>query len=161
MNWQEVCNDPILRDLPYKIELNEWGQIVMSPATSRHSILQGLLIDALNRLKSDGLVFPECPIQTSKGVKVPDVVWVSSRFLSEHGDENPFSLAAEVCIEVLSPSNSLKEMEEKRELYFARGALEVWICDEQGSLRFYDCKGQIPASQIIPGITQIESPHLH
>ncbi|MDD5033929.1 MAG: Uma2 family endonuclease, partial [Methylococcaceae bacterium] len=147
--------------LPYKIELNEWGQVVMSPASSRHSILQGLLIDALNRLKDDGLVFPECPIQTSKGVKVPDVVWVSSRFLSEHTDENPFSQAAEVCIEVLSHFNSLKEMEEKRELYFARGALEVWICDERGGLLFYDCKGQIPASRIFPGIRQIESKLLH
>ena len=35
MNWQEICNDPLLRELPYKIELNEWGKIVMSPA--RHS----------------------------------------------------------------------------------------------------------------------------
>ena len=161
MNWQEVCTDPLLRDLPYKIELNEWGQIVMSPASSRHSILQGLLIDALNRLKTDGLVFPECPIQTFKGVKVPDVVWVSSRFLSEHGEENPFSLAPEICIEVLSPSNTPQEMQEKCELYFARGGLEVWICDEQGGLQFFDCKGQIPASRIFPGITQIESIHLH
>ena len=35
MNWQEICNDPLLRELPYKIELNEWGKIVMTPA--RHS----------------------------------------------------------------------------------------------------------------------------
>ncbi len=161
MNWQEVCDDPSLRDLPYKIELNEWGQIVMSPANSRHSILQGLLIDALNRLKEDGLVFPECPIQTSKGVKVPDVVWVSSQFLNEHGDETPFGKATEVCIEVLSPSNTQREMEEKRELYFARGAREVWLCDEQGGLCFYDCMGQLPASRLFPQISRIESIHLH
>ncbi len=161
MNWQEVCNDPSLRDLPYKIELNEWGQIVMSPASSRHGILQGLVIDALNRLKTDGLVFPECPIRTSKGVKVPDVVWVSNKFLSQHGDENPFSLAPEICIEVLSPFDSLKEMAEKQELYFARGALEVWICYEHGGLTFYDCKGRIPASVIFPNIMRIESTHLH
>ncbi|PZN81358.1 MAG: hypothetical protein DM484_08665 [Candidatus Methylumidiphilus alinenensis] len=161
MNWQEVCDDPTLRDLPYKIELNEWGQIVMSPATSRHSILQGLLIDVLNRLKKDGLVLPECPIQTSKGVKVPDVVWVSSLFLNEHGDETPFEKAAEVCIEVLSPSNTQQEMEEKRELYFARGAKEVWLCDEQGNLSFYDCTGPLTNSSLFPGITRIESIHLH
>ena len=161
MNWQEVCNDPILRDLPYKIELNEWGQIVMSPASSRHGILQGLLIDALNRLKKDGLVFPECPIQTSKGVKVPDVVWVSSQFLKEHADETPFSKAPEICIEVLSPSNTQQEMLEKSELYFARGTQEVWICDEQGNLSFYDCTGQLTRSRLFPEITRIESKHLH
>lgn len=32
MKWQEVCEDKALQDLPYKIELNRWGQIVMSPA---------------------------------------------------------------------------------------------------------------------------------
>ncbi|MGH8552073.1 MAG: Uma2 family endonuclease, partial [Methylococcales bacterium] len=148
MNWQEVCSDSMLRDLSYKIELNEWGKIVMSPATGRHSILQGLLIDALNRQKQGGLVFPECPTQTAKGVKVPDVVWASSRFLIDHGDENPFSQAAEVCIEVLSSSNTREEMEEKRKLYFARGAREVWLCDENGTLSFYDGTGQIASSRL-------------
>ena len=161
MNWQEVCDDPSLRDLPYKIELNEWGQIVMSRASSRHGILQGLLIEALNRLKSDGLAFPECPIQTSKGVKVADVVWISSGFLRDLGEETPFSKAAEVCVEVMSPSNSLRELEEKRELYFARGAREVWICDEQGTLTFFDCSGQIPSSQLFPSLSRIESDYLH
>jgi Uma2 family endonuclease len=161
MNWQEVCDDPSLRDLPYKIELNEWGHIVMSPASSRHGILQGLLIDALNRLKKDGLVFPECPIQTSKGVKVPDVVWASSQFLGEHADETPFSKAPEICIEVLSPSNTQQEMLEKCELYFARGTLEVWICDEQGKLSFYCLTGPLAKSRLFSALSRIDIGALH
>jgi Uma2 family endonuclease len=161
VNWQEVCDDPSLHDLPYKIELNEWGQIVMSPASSRHGILQGLLIDAINRWKKEGLVFPECPIQTSKGIKVPDVVWVSRQFLSEHGDETTFSKAAELCIEVLSPSNTPMEMDEKRELYFACGAEEVWICEEQGGLSFYDCTGPLATSRLFPDLSRIETDYLH
>ena len=39
MNWQEVCADPHLRDLPYKIELNERGQILMTPVRLYHSAL--------------------------------------------------------------------------------------------------------------------------
>ncbi len=161
MNWQEVCDDPILRDLPYKIELNEWGKIVMSPASSRHSILQGLLQDWLRSNRQEGLIFPECPIQTAKGVKVPDVVWASPAFMKEYGLISPFPRAPELCIEVMSPANSIREMEEKRELYFARGAQEVWLCDEQGGLTFYDCAGEIPASRLFPGITRIESEYLH
>jgi Uma2 family endonuclease len=161
MKWQDVCNDPVLRDLPYKIELNEWGKIVMSPATTRHSLLQGLIINALNAARRDGLVFPECPIQTSKGVKVPDIVWISDALLRQQGEETPFSHAPELCVEVLSPANSLREMEEKRELYFARGAQEVWLCDEQGALTFFDCTGKIPASRLFPGLNRIESEYLH
>jgi Uma2 family endonuclease len=161
MNWQEVCNDPLLRELPYKIELNEWGQIVMSPASSQHSFLQGLIQDALRQIRQDGFFYMECPIQTSKGVKVADVAWASDSFVRTHGRESPLQKAPELCVEVLSPSNSPAEMEEKRELYFARGAQEVWLCDEQGTLAFYDCTGLIPASRLFPGVSRIESEYLH
>ncbi len=32
MTLDEICEDPNLRDLPFKIETNQRGQIVMSPA---------------------------------------------------------------------------------------------------------------------------------
>lgn len=38
--WQEIVADPTLRDLPYKVETNTNGQIVLSPHTNRHSALQ-------------------------------------------------------------------------------------------------------------------------
>jgi len=106
MNWQEVCNDPSLRNLPYKIELNEWGQIVMSPASSRHSFMQGLIQDALRSVRKDGFIYQDCPVQTQKGVKAADVAWASSEFVRNHKHQSPLNVAPEVCIEVLSPSNS-------------------------------------------------------
>jgi hypothetical protein len=33
-HWQNVLEDKALRDLPYKIEMNAHGQIVMSPVTN-------------------------------------------------------------------------------------------------------------------------------
>ena len=41
MLWQEVCEHPALKDLPFKIELDEYGKILMSPVKVRHSALQG------------------------------------------------------------------------------------------------------------------------
>lgn len=161
MNWQEVCDDPALRGLPYKIELNEWGNIVMSPASNRHGMLQALLVEALRQAHREGMVITECSVQTSKGVKVPDVAWVSAEFLKTFGEQTPYPKAPQLCVEVLSASNSPAEMEEKRELYFARGAQEVWLCDEQGALTFFDCTGEIPASRLFPGISRIESEYLH
>jgi hypothetical protein len=40
--WQEVLADPTLQDLPYKIELNVWGKVEMSPASNRHGRLQAV-----------------------------------------------------------------------------------------------------------------------
>ncbi len=157
MNWQEICNDPLLRDLPYKIELNEWDQIIMSPTSNFHGILQAALIRAMAVAREDGVIIAECSVQTDKGVKVADVAWASSGFIREQKNATPYNKAPEICVEIASPSNSTREMEEKRGLYFANGAQEFWLCDEQGILNFYDCNGKIPASLLFPNLIRIEA----
>jgi len=39
MNWQEICEHPALRELPFKIETNQWGKIEMCPASLEFSEL--------------------------------------------------------------------------------------------------------------------------
>jgi hypothetical protein len=36
MNWQAVCADPHLRNLLFKIELNEYGQVVIGSQENSH-----------------------------------------------------------------------------------------------------------------------------
>ncbi len=36
MNWSEVIADRSLHDLPYRIEMNGYGQIVRTPISNRH-----------------------------------------------------------------------------------------------------------------------------
>ena len=43
MEWQAVIDNPLLHDLPFKIELNKWGKILMSPASNNHGRLQYLI----------------------------------------------------------------------------------------------------------------------
>ena len=38
----------------------------------------------------------------------------------------------------------------KAKLYFDAGAKEVWICDENGNMEFYDKIKQIPQSVLVP-----------
>nr|VFJ49363.1 MAG: Putative restriction endonuclease [Candidatus Kentron sp. FW] len=152
MQWSEVLEHKELQDLPFKIELNEWGNIVMSPASNRHAFIQTMLANLIDRRKKEGFVLTECSIGTSWGVKVADVIWGSDDFFSRNGLVTPYSIAPEVCIEVLSPSNTMKEMIEKKELYFARGAREVWLCKESGEMIFFDNHGEIARSGILEEI---------
>lgn len=148
MQWSEVVADPSLKNLPYKIETNEYGQIVMSPHKRIHAILQGEIEWRLRQLLPKGRTAPEFAIDTRLGTKAPDVVWYSkdqeSRLLQDQ------RLAPEICIEVLSGSNSDDEMRTKRGLYFEAGAREVWLCDEAGSMRFYVPDGECATSEIAP-----------
>ena len=146
MQWVDVLNDKTLEDLPYKIELNQWGNIEMSPATNKHSIVQSELVDLLNKKLPYGRAIVEFSIQIGKEVKVPDVVWCSKNFLKQHIKEDPCSVAPEICIEVISPSNSFAEMKRKMALYFKAGAKEVWLVDFNGKARFFNQHDEIKKS---------------
>ena len=60
MKWDEVCKDTQLQDLPYKIELNEWGNIVLSPASNRQGNLQTKIAFHLMSHLPGGTVLTEC-----------------------------------------------------------------------------------------------------
>lgn len=146
MEWAEVINNPFLKNLPFKIELNKWGQILMSPASNRHGMLQSEAVYLLRSQLPGGVVIVECSIQTSDGVKVADVAWASDEFIERNGDATPYQEAPEICVEIVSPSNSPGEMDQKIELYLAKGAREVWVCGEDGEVRHYEHRGRVEQS---------------
>ena len=150
MKWEEVCKDQQLQNLPFKIELNKWGQIVMSPVRIKHSFYQGRIQRLLESLLQTGEVMPECAIDTSDGVKVADVVWCSDERFDQIQDEVSASIAPEICIEVKSIGNTLEEMEFKKKLYFEAQAMEVWICNEQGEITFYNEQNELTQSLLVP-----------
>jgi Uma2 family endonuclease len=147
-NWTDICEDPVLQELPYKIQTDKWGNIVMSPATNEHGMYQAKIVSLLSRFMSTGVIISECSVQTSEGVKVADVAWASDTFMQRNRGSNPFLEAPELCVEILSPSNTLQEMEEKKELYFARGAQEFWVCDRSGRMTFSQNTGVLPTSRL-------------
>lgn len=147
VRWAEVVEDSALRDLPYKIELNAWGKIEMSPGSNRHGILQARLAAELSRQLSGGEVVTECSVLTQIGVRVPDVAWASSEFLDLHGEVTPFPRAPELCVEIVPPSNAEDEVEAKIGAYVAAGAQEVWTVSEEGTLRYFDSSGERKSSR--------------
>lgn len=155
MEWSSVIENPLLRDLPFKIELNRAGQILMSPASNRHGWIQSKLTVFLARKLEGGEIITECSIRTSDGVKVADVAWASADFLERFGFETPYPEAPEICIEILSPSSSGSEIESKVDLYLARGAEEVWVVDEELKVRFYGHRGRLDGSLRLPGVTSL------
>ncbi|MGR0480429.1 MAG: Uma2 family endonuclease [Candidatus Electronema sp. V4] len=150
MNWQEVCEHPSLQDLPFKIELNEDGKVLMTPVKIYHAALQGELEFLLRSLLRSGKTLPECAVQTRKGVRVADVVWASDAVFAQIKHETTCSVCPEICIEVISASNTDEEMKEKRKLYFEQGAKEVWLCSEQGELRFFTARDETAVSSLVP-----------
>ena len=150
MNWQQVCEDKSLADLPYKIELNRQGQIVMSPTRNRHGYYQAKIAYLLKKLLPHGEALTECAIDTPEGTIVADDTWASAEWFKIIADEFSCSIAPEICVEVWSPSNTPEEIDQKRGLYLAKGALESWYCDERGRLTFFDRQTPLAKSALCP-----------
>lgn len=150
MEWREVVENPNLNDLPFKIELNEYGKIVMNPVKVAHSLFQPRISNIMEAMREDGTTLTECAIWTKKGTKVADVAWASFEVVDVIRDETEASIAPEVCVEILSISNTEDEIKEKRKLYFGRGAKEVWICDEYGRMSFYSLRKKLKRSLLFP-----------
>ncbi|MBI2752761.1 MAG: hypothetical protein HYX46_04505 [Betaproteobacteria bacterium] len=45
-----------------------------------------------------------------------------------------------------SPANSDAEIAAKTKAYLAAGAQEVWVVEESGTIRYFDARGEKPAS---------------
>ncbi len=151
--WERIGDDPFFRDIPFKVETNESDQIILSAYVLSHSRYQGRITRLLNELLTTPGELPvELAIATGKGVKVPDVAWISDERLNSFPDDTKVcEQAPELCVEVLSPSNTEEEIQRKRELYFENGALEVWVCDADGGMTFYGPEGEIEASKLVTG----------
>ena len=147
LRWAGLSSDPGLCDLPYKIELNAYGTIEMSPASTRHARFQAAVAHELARQLPAGTVMTECPVATDEGVRVPDVAWASPEFVARHGDATPLPQAPEICVEVRSASNSDAEMAMKTRAYLSAGAVEVWIVSDSGSSQVFDANGMQSASR--------------
>ncbi|MDU9050874.1 MAG: Uma2 family endonuclease [Candidatus Electrothrix sp. Rat3] len=150
MEWAEVIRNPFLQNLPFKIELNRFGKILMTPASNQHGRIQGRMAANLINKLPNGEVITECSVQTSEGVKVADVAWASDEFIRTFAYETPYPKAPEICIEIVSPSNSKVEITGKVNLYLAKGAQEVWVVYEDGKITTYSHVGEIEQSVFAP-----------
>jgi Uma2 family endonuclease len=150
MDWNEVVAHPSLQNLPFKIELNEYGQVVMNPVKINHSFYQSKITTMMQNMRQDGVSLTECAVWTRKGTKCADAAWASTDVFEQIQGKTEAQIAPEVCVEVVALSNSAKEMKEKRKLYFEQGAKEVWICDEYGNLSFFDENEKLEKSKMFP-----------
>jgi len=131
--WAELCVDPELAKFQGLIETDRHGHIIMTPpAEANHGESQSEVVYLLRSLLPHGRVVTDCPISTADGVKVADAAWATPERVKERAGQPCYLRGPEICIEVISSSNTKREIQEKMTLYFNSGAKEVWICSRRG-----------------------------
>jgi Uma2 family endonuclease len=149
--WRQILNDSRLDQYEnFRIETDVSGEILMSPRPPKPHNFKATKIATMlvERLGGEAAIEPQ--IVTAQGVKVPDVCWLHPDRYTEASDPDPFVVAPEICVEVLSPSNTSEALEQKRTLSFDAGAIEVWICDRGNNMIFYGANGILTRSGLCP-----------
>jgi Uma2 family endonuclease len=134
MRWRELLGQPGLPDL---FELDQYGELIeMNPPKTPHQrIVNALQIQIAAALGGEAL--PGVGVLTSIGVRIPDVVWQA-----RWNNDDPVSPAPTVCVEVLSPDNTRREIAEKTAAYLEAGAGEVIIVETSGRIRYFGAEGE-------------------
>ena len=100
----------------------------------------------------------------TKNVRLPDVTYISwDRFPSREDANNPkvCPVSPDLVVEVLSESNTKKEIEKKQIEYFETGVRLLWIVDPRkrivtvhrsdGTHAVLDHKGKLSGEDVLPG----------
>ena len=138
--WRELIDQP---GLPDRWELDEYGELVeMNPPQRPHQIIVSEVMRQIDA-QLGGRSLPGIGVLTSIGVRIPDVVWHPS-----WDDDEPADPAPTLCVEVLSPDNKRREIDEKTRAYLAAGAREVIVIELSGRIRFFGAEGERDASAL-------------
>jgi Uma2 family endonuclease len=115
------------------------GEIVVTPPPGfRHGRVQirvGVLLETWARSRQAGRSTVESGLVTEEGpdtVRGPDVAfWSFDRLPAGQEPIGYPEVAADVCVEVVSPSNTRRGMRTKVREYLTRGVRVVWVVDPE------------------------------
>ena len=143
--WNELAADP---DSPDYFELNEFGELILSPKpTTRHQATASEVAFQLT-VQLGARAFTDASVLTDRGVRAPDVFWMPSDRWAERKDQTPLQIVPDVCVEVLSPSNTREEIAMKVGAYLRGGAREVIVVDLKGEVEYFGSEGKRETSAL-------------
>ena len=138
--WVALLHDP---DAPDRFELDEFGEVIVSPApSSKHQIVVLALLKQVEAQLWGEVGMPSVQTPTA-GIRSPDLAWMADpdawRRLSR---EDPMSVVPDLCIEVVSPGSRREDLNEKVAAYLAGGAQEVVLVEMDGRIRHFHQDGE-------------------
>ena len=153
--------DPRFRDFSGKIEVNEYGDLLMNAASRLHVVVQKRLAAFLEQ-RLGGEAMTEMPLEVqvrntnATRLRVPDIVWSAEPgFFDGPPDLKVLPCPPALCVEIKSDSNTLKDLREKRDELLAAGAKEVWfVFPESHLVEFYGSEGKRAVTQFSVDLTE-------
>jgi Uma2 family endonuclease len=141
--WREVIEDEDLAQFEGRVELDQYGEIYMTPPPSfLHQRVSNELARQIE-VQLGGQAIVECPVLVD-GVVTADAAWFSGD--RAKGMTTPAAERPEIALEVASPKNTKKGLRSKAQRYLAHGVQEVVLVWLDGSVTFITHQGESAVS---------------
>jgi Uma2 family endonuclease len=143
-------------------ELHHGELVFVTPPKFRHLLLQNHLVSLLKRICIGWFVSMEFPFRPlpEYEVWVADVAMVSDHRFRTISMEDWLEGSLDLVVEVLSPSNTVQEMNDRERICFDGGCTEFWVVDpylqtirvstRDGIARTYKIGDEIPLDRFAP-----------
>jgi len=115
-----------------RLELRHGEVVKVPPPKNRHFAIQQMLRDLLDRAAAGrGRAYTEASFRAlpEGEYRIADVAYAPSDRWARQDPDGYFAGAPDLVIEILSPSNTIAEMLDKKILCLENGALEFWLVD--------------------------------
>ena len=94
----------------------------------------------LKYLMGGKLVF-NAPVETSDGIRVVDVGWISDSRIKTLQTEPVWTAAPDISVSIVSKNKTPQQIERDNHAFYAKGAVEAWVVDLSGTVhRFFQNK---------------------
>lgn len=149
-----------------QIELDEGEIIAMAPASEEHGFVEidlGARLHQFVKAHDLGRVYPgDTGFRLSPDtVRCPDIAFVRKERVAAVRSAGFANGAPDLAVEVLSPSNSFRQMSRKIRQYFAAGCRTVWLIhldrrevevfEASGADRTLTAEDVLDAPELLPG----------
>ncbi len=139
-------------------ELSELGEWILSPKpTPGHQSVAFEVGFRISTQLGRGAAM-EVPVLTDRGVRIPDVIWMTPERWAECKGYSPLRIVPDVCVEVLSPGNTREEIMMKVNAYLRGGAREAIVVGLRGEIELFGPEGRREASAL--GLQLVLPPEL-
>ena len=115
-----------------RYELRHGEPVIVAPPKLKHFKVQRRLRRLLDSAAGEtGLVDAEFGFKALPNLeyRIADIVFIFQARWEKADLDGYFEGAPELVVEILSPSNTMKEMLDKRKLCLENGSLEFWVVD--------------------------------
>lgn len=149
------------------LELHHGEVVLMPPPKWVHQKLQATILRLLlPLLGSRGVVLTEMAFRPAAQHEVwsADVGFVSAARAAKVGKDDYLSGAPDLVVEVLSPSNTVDEMNDRMSICLSNGCLSFWLVDPkqqrvsvtEGDVTRHYGRGTSVSCLVVPGAISVE-----